>query len=79
MARTCCPLYTIKSNATEFQLSKSQKKVLKKFRSFLMHDKRPPGSERLDGEKSEVFARGLWVLVSYAAGRCLVLLEINES
>ena len=53
MARTCCPLYTIKCNATEFQLSKSQKKVLKKFRSFLMHDKRPPGSERLDGEKSK--------------------------
>ena len=46
MARTCCPLYTIKCNATDFQLSKSQKKVLKKFRNFLLHDKRPPGSER---------------------------------
>ena len=46
MARTCCPLYTIKCNATDFQLSKSQKKVLKKFRNFLLHDKRPPGAER---------------------------------
>ena len=50
MARTCCPLYTIKCNATDFQLSKSQKKVLKKFRSFLLHDKRPPGAERESDE-----------------------------
>ena len=53
MARTCCPLYTIKCNATDFQLSKSQKKVLKKFRNFLLHDKRPPGSERGSDESSK--------------------------
>ena len=53
MARTCCPLYTIKCNATDFQLSKSQKKVLKKFRNFLLNDKRPPGSERGSDESAK--------------------------
>ena len=53
MARTCCPLYTIKCNATDLQLSKSQKKVLKKFRNFLLHDKRPPGSDRGSDESSK--------------------------
>ena len=53
MAKTCCPLYTIKCNATDFQLSKSQKKVLKKFRNFLLHDKRPPGSEKGSDESGK--------------------------
>lgn len=32
---TCCPLYTIRCNALELSLSKSQKKVIKKFNKFL--------------------------------------------
>ena len=35
MNRTCCPLYTIKCDAAAFQLSKSQKVVMKKFNRFL--------------------------------------------
>lgn len=36
MAKTCCPLYTIKCDVLNFKLSKSQKKVMKKFNNFLM-------------------------------------------
>ena len=32
---TCCPMYTINCHALEFKLSKSQKKVLKRFNVFL--------------------------------------------
>lgn len=32
---TCCPLYTIKCDAARFQLSKSQKVVMKKFNRYL--------------------------------------------
>ena len=35
---TCCPAYTISCHALEFQLSKSQKKVLKRFNHYLMTD-----------------------------------------
>jgi len=42
MDKTCCPQYTIKCDATTFQLTKSQKKVLKKFRNFVMKGENPP-------------------------------------
>lgn len=35
MEQTCCPLYTIKCDAVNFLLSKSQKKVIKRFNKFL--------------------------------------------
>ncbi len=35
MNTTCCPQYTIRCNAMDFQLNNSHKKVLKKFRNFL--------------------------------------------
>ena len=35
MHTTCCPQYTIRCHASEFQLNNSHKKVLKKFRNFL--------------------------------------------
>ena len=35
MNRTCCPLYTIRCDAAAFQLSKSQKVVMKKFNHYL--------------------------------------------
>lgn len=34
MNETCCPQYTIRCNALKFHLSKSQKKVIKKFNKF---------------------------------------------
>jgi arginyl-tRNA--protein-N-Asp/Glu arginylyltransferase len=33
---TCCPAYTIRLNASLYQISKSQKKTLKKMRKFLL-------------------------------------------
>jgi len=33
--RCCCPMYTIRCEATNFKMTKSQKKVLKKFRNFV--------------------------------------------
>eukprot|EP00090_Calanus_glacialis_P034990 TRINITY_DN5965_c0_g1_i1.p1 TRINITY_DN5965_c0_g1~~TRINITY_DN5965_c0_g1_i1.p1 ORF type:complete len:505 (-),score=199.09 TRINITY_DN5965_c0_g1_i1:106-1620(-) len=41
MARTCCPLYTIKCDVVRFKPSKSQKKVIKKFVNYVLNDKRP--------------------------------------
>ncbi|XP_057667014.1 arginyl-tRNA--protein transferase 1 isoform X3 [Diorhabda carinulata] len=35
MEQTCCPLYTIKCDVINFLLSKSQKKVIKRFNKFL--------------------------------------------
>jgi len=53
MARTCCPLYTIKCQAVEFKPSKSQKKVMKKFVSYILNDKRPgTGMSEPMGEKN---------------------------
>ncbi|XP_045127347.1 arginyl-tRNA--protein transferase 1-like isoform X4 [Portunus trituberculatus] len=37
MEKTCCPMYTIKCDALEIKLSKSQKKVLKRMHRYLSH------------------------------------------
>jgi len=42
MDQTCCPQYTIKCDATQFQLTKSQKKIMKKFRNFVIKGDDPP-------------------------------------
>jgi len=36
MNKTCCPQYTIKCEATQFKMTKSQKKILKKFRNYII-------------------------------------------
>ena len=36
MSKTCCPQYTIKCDVTENQLSRGQKKSLKRFRSYII-------------------------------------------
>lgn len=38
MAKTCCPMYTISCQATQFQLSKSQKAVLKKMKKYIVDE-----------------------------------------
>ncbi|CAL7940449.1 unnamed protein product [Xylocopa violacea] len=38
MDQTCCPMYTIKCNALKFQISKSQKKILKRMVKFLKNE-----------------------------------------
>ena len=38
LRETCCPQYTIRCLANDFKPSKSHKKVLKKFRNFILND-----------------------------------------
>ncbi|KOC66094.1 Arginyl-tRNA--protein transferase 1 [Habropoda laboriosa] len=38
MDQTCCPLYTIKCEALQFKISKSQKKILKRMAKFLRNE-----------------------------------------
>lgn len=38
MSVTCCPQYTIRCNALDFQMNNSHKKVLKKFKTFVSRD-----------------------------------------
>lgn len=40
MNETCCPQYAIRCDATQIKLSKSQKKVIKRFNNFLIHGKK---------------------------------------
>ena len=54
MNETCCPPYTIRCNATDFQLNNSHKKVLKKMRNFLTNGTSPP-PKTLDQFVSETF------------------------
>lgn len=42
MEETCCPLYTIRLDALNFKISRSQKQVLRIWNEFLKYDKRPP-------------------------------------
>jgi arginine-tRNA-protein transferase len=42
MDKTCCPQYTIKCDVTAFTVTKSQKKVLKKFRNYILKGPEPP-------------------------------------
>lgn len=37
MNKTCCPQYTIKCDSTQFQVTKSQKKIMKKFRNYVIN------------------------------------------
>ena len=41
MDETCCPQYTIKCDVTKFTLTKSQKKILKRFRNFVINGETP--------------------------------------
>ena len=45
MESTCCPLYTIRCLAAQFCLSKSQRKVVKKFNTFLVEGSPLPAKE----------------------------------
>jgi len=36
MNKTCCPQYTIKCDATQFKMTKSQKKIIKRFRNYII-------------------------------------------
>jgi len=52
MKETCCPLYTIRCHAKNYQPSKSQKKVAKKVKNFLLHGKKKK-EETLIQDQSE--------------------------
>jgi len=56
MARTCCPLYTIKCDTVRFKPTKSQKKVMKRFVNYILHNKKSGGetsAKEEDMEKDE--------------------------
>jgi len=55
MDKTCCPAYTIKCDAVNFELSKSQKKILKKFRNFVINGKNNDMSEKNKKHHDENF------------------------
>ncbi|KAG5873214.1 hypothetical protein JTB14_005669 [Gonioctena quinquepunctata] len=65
MDETCCPQYTIKCDVSNFSLSKSQKKVIKKFNTFLKDDKLnksdiPSEAQIADGyECPEIYAKDI--------------------
>ena len=40
MKRTCCPQYVIRMDVTEFSVTKSQKRAIKRFNEYLLHGKR---------------------------------------
>ena len=39
LEKSCCQPYSIRLDVTEWQITKSQKKVLKKFHNYLIHGK----------------------------------------
>ncbi|XP_047497509.1 arginyl-tRNA--protein transferase 1-like isoform X2 [Penaeus chinensis] len=45
MDKTCCPMYTIKCDAVELKLSKTQKKVLKRMHRYLSHGEIKKGND----------------------------------
>ena len=54
MSATCCPLYTIRCDAQNFQPSKSQRKVVKKINNFLKKGKNSDAhANNDDGRKEE--------------------------
>ncbi len=60
MDRTCCPQYTIRCDVGQFQPTRSHKKVLKKFRNFIINGRKEKVDYEVrddkDGEKEEVTA-----------------------
>ncbi|XP_022178561.1 arginyl-tRNA--protein transferase 1 isoform X2 [Myzus persicae] len=53
MEKTCCPLYTIRCEALNFELSKSQKKIIKRVTTFLKNgecEKNPVNTEQAERE-----------------------------
>lgn len=40
MKRTCCPQYVIRMDVTEFTVTKSQRRAIKRFNEYLLYDKR---------------------------------------
>lgn len=55
---TCCPLYTIRCDTTNFLLSKSQRKVLKTFRKFLLNGKDVISKQKKTSQENPINARG---------------------
>lgn len=61
--KTCCSMYTIKSDVLDFKLNKSHKKVIKRMNKFLkdgIHDKNPQSKESNSescNEASELFSK----------------------
>lgn len=40
MKKTCCPQYVIRMDVTQFSVTKSQRRAIKRFNEYLLHDRR---------------------------------------
>ena len=62
MEQTCCPQYTIRLDVSKFSASKSQKKLARKFRNFIINGGKTAAEEAGDkdgtGEMFESFVNG---------------------
>ena len=54
MDKTCCPQYTIKCDVTNFKLSKSHKKVIKRNNKYFNNDSKPGSGGLREGEEDLV-------------------------
>jgi arginine-tRNA-protein transferase len=53
MDRTCCPQYTIRCQVDQFRPSRSHKKVIKRFRSFVMNGRKDEGETEEEEESKD--------------------------
>nr|XP_012218426.1 PREDICTED: arginyl-tRNA--protein transferase 1 isoform X2 [Linepithema humile] len=53
MSQTCCPLYTIKCEALNFKISKSQKKILKRMVKFVKNELTNDNAEHIDADQHD--------------------------
>ena len=53
MEQTCCPQYTIRLDVNKFSASKSQKKLAKKFRNFLINGGKSAAYEAPDKDETD--------------------------
>ncbi len=54
MDRTCCPQYTIRCDVDQFRPTRSHKKILKKFRKFVIYGQKERDGKEIKDDKEEV-------------------------
>ena len=57
---TCCPMYTINCHTLDFRLTKSQKKVLRKFNQYLLTGELKEAVESTRNEGKNTSLKGIY-------------------
>ena len=57
MDKTCCPQYTIRCNVSQFQPSKSQRKVIKKVQNYILKGETDSSSSQETEKKRDLTER----------------------